>query len=753
MAGRAPKKPDSAPKKPAAKEAKPLKPSQIKGKKLARNVDKGNAPVVQSSSGDLLKVLRDRGNTEMAADMVRRFADEADPNKPGYEGNEIVANFVKAFQQLTTARRQELLDAAGNPAIFQGLPNEFDPLDGVTLPERRNTMERDLDAALEEARANRAEAIVAEAEEPAMDITSLRRSPSTFAGHRFKGAHRGEGRAPIDREVPSQIKDKETGEMRDLTPDEVAAAEKKLIKGIVGAKQMAQYDAIVDDGKTPMLPRMGKAGGRPSRAEMDAIEKQNARTRPPGTSKASMDALKGEVSRIRKLPVDPDVDPFAHVVDTRVPLDNKDLDALKQLANQEKAALYKAADAALPEDQLDGLRVDGPRPVQAFLDDVLAGNPINLEERTGLPPELQTGLYASKMVSDPIFSDAAPTAVPSQDIKDNVIGRLKDQMADIRRRRAAFVQNPNGPGSNQADNLDTMTVGTLGVQGPYSRGMNVDQQLAMSTQSPNAALMDDMYRAFAQMGLADEGLDVGDIGEEGIRTVRGGGPASKAFDLNKIPEAFYHYAIPDENGNLQLMPNAPTADFLADQLVGWRGIQDPDEFRRIAIPVLEASLAAHHRLGPRSVPAMRAASTVMVPSFDPRSNGYAFFSSPEGKAYMERAFDPSRPMTRMTPSKFTGDMNATLGTPSPMSTESKSLDELLNMSAEDAKDIDLREFLNAPDAERPLDLDTPNDYKPLDLDEPSDLDSRFSAMPLRGGNGLNLPMNSARRGPLSGLIA
>jgi hypothetical protein len=753
MAARKPKTPAaSAPKKPAKAETKPLKPSQIKGKRLERNVTDRNAPVVQSSAGDLLKVLRDTGNPEAAADMVRRFADEADPNKPGYEGNEIVSNFVKAFQQLTTARRQQLLEAAGNPSIFAGLPQGFDPLEGAKLPSSPATLEEQLTAAIEKARAN--QPVVEEAPaDSAPTVESLARSASTFGGTKFRQAHRGEGRAPIDRNVPATIKDKETGENRPLTDKERAAAEKNLIKGIVGAKQLAQYDAIVEDGKTPMLPRMGKAGGRPSRSEMDAIERQNARTRPPGTSKASMDRLKGEVSRIRKLPVDPNVDPFAHVVDTRVPLDNKDLDALKQLANQEKAALYKAADAALPEDQLDGLRVDGPRPVQAFLDDVLAGNPINLEERTGLPPELQTGLYASKMVSDPIFSDAAPTAVPSQDIKDNVIGRLKNQMADIRRRRAAYTENPSGPASGQADNLDTLTVGTLGVQGPYSKGMTADRQLSMSTQSPNDALMEAMYRAYAQMGLADESLDVGNIGEEGIRTVRDGGSASKPFDLNKIPEAFYHYAVPDEQGNLQLIPHTPTANFLADQMIDLRGIEDVDEFKRVAIPVLEASLAAHHRLGPQSIPAMKAASTVLVPSFDPRSNGYAFFSSPEGRKYMESAFDTTRPMARLKPSKFTGDMNATLGKPSAMSTDSMSLDDLLSMPADEAAGIDLRKFLDSPDTERPLDLSEPQDYQPLDVDEPNDLDSRFSAMPLRGGNGLNLPMNSARRGPLSGLIA
>jgi hypothetical protein len=110
-------------------------------------------------------------------------------------------------------------------------------------------------------------------------------------------------------------------------------------------------------------------------------------------------------------------------------------------------------------------------------------------------------------------------------------------------------------------------------------------------------------------------------------------------------------------------------------------------------------------------------------------------------------------MARLKPSKFTGDMNATLGKPSAMSTDSMSLDDLLSMPADEAAGIDLRKFLDSPDAERPLDLSEPQDYQPLDVDEPNDLDSRFSAMPLRGGNGLNLPMNSARRGPLSGLIA
>jgi hypothetical protein len=765
MAARKPKTPAaSAPKKPAKAEAKPLKTSQIKGKRLERNVTDRNAPVVQSSAGDLLKVLRDTGNPEAAADMVRRFADEADPNKPGYEGNEIVSNFVKAFQQLTTARRQQLLEAAGNPSIFAGLPQGFDPLEGAKLPSSPATLEEQLTAAIEEARAN--QPVVEEAPvDSAPTVESLARSASTFGGTKFRQAHRGEGRAPIDRNVPATIKDKETGENRPLTDKERAAAEKNLIKGIVGAKQLAQYDAIVEDGKTPMLPRMGKAGGRPSRSEMDAIERQNARTRPPGTSKASMDRLKGEVSRIRKLPVDPNVDPFAHVVDTTLTLTPEELNALPTdvrmaFRNGEINNLEELR-AMSPEDITDssspslGTTASPRFPIPGIVDkeqDISAKSAALSGRRTPYSSVAEQIAHRMSM-EDTRYSDEGPAAVPSQEIKDNAIGRLKDQMADIRRRRAAYTENPSGPASGQADNLDTLTVGTLGVQGPYSKGMTADRQLSMSTQSPNDALMEAMYRAYAQMGLADESLDVGNIGEEGIRTVRDGGPASRPMDLNKIPEAFYHYAVPDEQGNLQLIPHTPTANFLADQMIDLRGIEDVDEFKRVAIPVLEASLAAHHRLGPQSIPAMKAASTVLVPSFDPRSNGYAFFSSPEGRKYMESAFDTTRPMARLKPSKFTGDMNATLGKPSAMSTDSMSLDDLLSMPADEAAGIDLRKFLDSPDTERPLDLSEPQDYQPLDVDEPNDLDSRFSAMPLRGGNGLNLPMNSARRGPLSGLIA
>jgi hypothetical protein len=478
-----------------------------------------------------------------------------------------------------------------------------------------------------------------------------------------------------------------------------------------------------------------------------------------------MDRLKGEVSRIRKLPVDPNVDPFAHVVDTTLTLTPEELNALPTdvrmaFRNGEINNLEELR-AMSPEDITDssspslGTTASPRFPIPGIVDkeqDISAKSAALSGRRTPYSSVAEQIAHRMSM-EDTRYSDEGPAAVPSQEIKDNAIGRLKDQMADIRRRRAAYTENPSGPASGQADNLDTLTVGTLGVQGPYSKGMTADRQLSMSTQSPNDALMEAMYRAYAQMGLADESLDVGNIGEEGIRTVRDGGPASRPMDLNKIPEAFYHYAVPDEQGNLQLIPHTPTANFLADQMIDLRGIEDVDEFKRVAIPVLEASLAAHHRLGPQSIPAMKAASTVLVPSFDPRSNGYAFFSSPEGRKYMESAFDTTRPMARLKPSKFTGDMNATLGKPSAMSTDSMSLDDLLSMPADEAAGIDLRKFLDSPDTERPLDLSEPQDYQPLDVDEPNDLDSRFSAMPLRGGNGLNLPMNSARRGPLSGLIA
>lgn len=734
---RRPKKPDAAPK--PSKSASAPKPSQIRGKKLARNVTLDNVGPVQTSAGDILEVLRNTGNNNAAVELVRRYASEADPSKPGYEGNEVIAPFVKAFQQLPAGRRQALLDAAGNPPLFADLPQNFDPLAGEALPPRRPT----LDEQLMEALAQNAIVPAAQAER---QLTATQ-SPATFGGTKHYQATRGEGRAPIDREVPSTVKDQETGMERPLTEDERLAAEENLIKGIVGPQQYAQYRAIVgpDDkptGKIPMLPRMGKAGGRPSRAEMDAIEAQNSRTRPAGTSKASMDRIKDEIRRVRGLAVEPDMDPFRHVVDTRIPIDNKELDAIKQMANQEKA----------------DVGIDGQRPIQAFLDDVLAGNPINLEERAGLPPELQMGLYGNKMLSDPIFSDEAPTAVPSQQIKDNAIDRLKAQAADIRRRRAAFTENPSAPAIGQAANIEPLTVGTLGLQAPYGKGMTVDQQLARSTQSPNTALMESMYRAFQQMGLADESLDVGSIGEDGIRTVRGTADPRQAFDLNKIPEAFYHYAVPDAEGKLQLSPYAPTAEFLADQMIGRRGIEDPAEFKRIAIPVLEAALASQYRAGPQSIPAMRAASTVLVPNLNRGSKGLEFFSSPEGQAYVrDKMFDPNRPMARLSPTRYTGDMDATLGGPPPMSTEARSLDDLLGMPMSEASQIDLKSLLDQAGDSKALDLDTPNEYKPLDLDAPDDdmpdLDSRFSAMPLRGGSGLTLPMNSARRGPLTGLIA
>lgn len=747
--GRRPKKPDDAAPKPG-KGASAPKPSQIKGKRLARNVNLENVGRVQTSAGDILDVLRNTGNNEAAVDMVRRFAAEADPTKPGYEGNEIVAPFVKAFQQLPAGRRQALLDAAGNPPLFADLPNKFDPLAGEELPPRRPTLDEQLMEAL-------AQNEIGPAPEAFREL-SLTQSPATFGGTKHYQATRGEGRAPIDREVPSTIKDSATGEQRPLTPDEQRAAKEEIIKGIVGPQQWAQYRAIVGAGNEPMLPRMGKAGGRPSRAEMDAIERQNARTRPPGTSKASMDRIKDEISRVRGLAVEPDMDPFRHVVDTRVPIDNQELDAIKQMANQEKAALYKEADAALPEEAIDGLQVDGPRPIQAFLDDALSGKPINLEERTGLPADLQTGLYMNKMLSEPIFSDAAPTAVPSQQIKDNVIDRLKAQAAEIRRRRAAFAENPMGPASAQAENLEPLTVGTLGVQAPYAKGMNVDQQLAMSTQSPNTALMESLYRAYQQMGLADESLDVGNIGEEGVRTVRSAADPRQAFDLNKVPEAFYHYAVPDAEGNLQVSPYAPTADFLADQMIGRRGIEDVEEFKRIAIPVLEAALASQYRAGPQSIPAMRAASTVLVPNLNAGGKGREFFSSPEGQAFVsDKMFDASRPMTRLTPTRYTGDMDATLAGPKPMSTENIAVEDLFNMPMSDASQFDIRQLLDQAGDSGALDLDSPSDYKPLDFDAPDDaepdIDSMFGATPLRGGSGLTLPMNSARRGPLTGLIA
>lgn len=265
-------------------------PSASTGKNLGRNVfNNGNAAAVRKSSEALLNLLTDPNRTQEAVEMIQTFAREADPSKPGYEGNEIVASMASALRQLQADRRAALLDAAGRPEIFNKIDEGADPLPdpvdsestgsssdqpdnlrnllGTLFPEQdplASVDPRELRAELQrygapvEGMAN--EELPAAVREWREAIAAFG-NPTTYGGGElWEKARQYDDRAAIDRSVPVDengvptVFDKAGKPVRPMTEDEVAAYEKKLVSQIVGGEMMGQIGAIENKGLAPKLP-------------------------------------------------------------------------------------------------------------------------------------------------------------------------------------------------------------------------------------------------------------------------------------------------------------------------------------------------------------------------------------------------------------------------------------------------------------------------------------------------------------------
>lgn len=261
----------------------PRSPNAPKGRNLARNVfNNGNADAVRKSSESLLTMLRDPKRSDEAVEMIKTFAMEADPSKPGYEGNEIVASMARALGQLQADRRASLLEAAGNPDIFKRIKDGSDPLgdpSDLKMPEGLKNILGELfpepDAVdLAEPDELRAELKrygvnakgMADAELPGAvrewrAATQAFGNPSTYGGKElWQQVRQYDDRAPINRDLPRDeqgvptVFDKGGNPVRPMTEQEITDFQQQLTRQIVGSEMSNQIAAIRDKGGEPSLP-------------------------------------------------------------------------------------------------------------------------------------------------------------------------------------------------------------------------------------------------------------------------------------------------------------------------------------------------------------------------------------------------------------------------------------------------------------------------------------------------------------------
>ncbi len=694
-----------------------------KSGRLNRNVTRRNIPEVRKGSEELFKVLSKRENEAQAIELIKQYAMEADPSRPGYEGNEIIAPFIRAISQLRNDRRLELLEKAGNPEIFSSLPS--DVMTDI-LPDT------DFDAAREQLALEEAFGAVPEGRE-----LPPQQNPTTFGGNSFRDSRKGMDRAPIDRDVSPDSKDPER-------------ARQQIITGIIGVPAAQEYfkaaglkpktgEPPVDPvtgfpmpEREPTLPEIRDPEESPTkrRQREDALalrlsDPQTSILR--GAEGERSERLQENLERVAEMEIDPSAEPFAGVMDV-IPAE------ARTAAGNELEPSY-----------------DDP------------SRPSLVRRFTGYAGPEDVGLQATQKgtprPAGPVDSSrgfsGAPVSVPTNEIKNNAIARIQAELAEIQRRRAAFEANPPGAPIGQRAGMRPLMKGTLGLQAPYDpskpHGMTVDQQLSQSTRSPADRIMEAIYRASEVMGASND-TDFGDYGKNDVRKMTDLAPAGPndsglmpgEIDLRMLPEAWYRYPQVDPaTGEISYPDAAPTAEFLADQMVGWYGVEDADEFKRRAIPVLEYSLRRQAPLGPSSMGAYKASATVLQPNL--RGGGKPFINvkdkdgnvgpfDPEFQEYAAaRMFNPDVQMNRPPLSKaqvFGGGRSVMRRPEAPEPT----LEELNAML--DTPVVDPVDALDTPVTGRPL--EGLNDIESLDT-------------PVEGGD-LDLSMNRMRRGPLSALI-
>ena len=152
------------------------------------------------------------------------------------------------------------------------------------------------------------------------------------------------------------------------------------------------------------------------------------------------------------------------------------------------------------------------------------------------------------------------------------------------------------------------------------------------------------------------------------------------------------------SGQFEYPAFAPSAPFLADQIIGWHGIEDGDSFRRTAIPVLERSIAKQYHTFPQTKAAIKASRTRLVPGTGTRTNGYKFFTAPEAGDYMENMFDKRYPITQFEPQHFSQEPGGDILMPEEEAPIPDSvLDSILNSQEPGAQEeFDLNDLLNQP---------------------------------------------------------
>lgn len=905
------------PKASAPSAPSPASARELRMRKLGRNVTSRHAGDVMRSSQEWLDLLRDQSRKEQAAEALRQAAIEADPTKPGYEGNEIVAPVVRALSQLPQHRRQALLDAAaaglregaGSMDIFSRLPDKYDPLgdpsDLATTP---------LQEALEKMLAGDApdpeDAAAAKAAEEAareMAIEDMRTRPVTFADREYARTQEVDSRAPINRPLPEEVQGLPQGD-----PARVAA-EQAAVQRIVGPKQFEEVQKALKKNKIPVLPPVARrtaaetkrlqsergilagASPRETRAvekELESLEKRPVVEPPEVQDRMSLPTVKeGDEVLVAEGPQPPDsisgrgwrevvnvvpgqnlqpqkaastgdtsaaasaielvagrlaqerravsteysqrlmktrderarseIEAEAQRVDAEYQAKLQDRTYLTSLARQTMddahASLVEtlaksasdaeaAGDAEALADARHRLRVADAQAQEraASFDALTARAPASTEQPAPYAPEVSSTFIVlphqkAAMDAGVTASEAAPIpkgSLPSQEVKQSGIARLKSQLEEGNRRRQAYNRNPSGPASAFTPRIAVIRKGTGGLQSKYKPGdggyaKNVDAQLEQSARSEGDRVLEAIYRAAlhhnADSGLAGTGPDSVSLDrpkemagaklaegmglEQAVAKRRGGSVYDRAGDgssqsshLNTIdlsrfaPWAFSHLPRMNATGAFEWPTRAPSAEWIADQMIGRYGIENPDEFRATAIPVLEASLQEQAHLGPQTAAAIRAASTRLHPNMTKQANGYRFFSSPYGKAYQERMFHPTLEMRRLEPSIEAGRPGG-MGKPEPAMPD---LESVFAQAEADPTDWEafMREAQSAP-ADTPPDWNeffdqmlTEPDAPQSPPDTPPSGDEDLGWLFGMSGPPVNpLSMNRANRNALSGLIA
>ena len=746
--------------------------AELGARRLGRNVTRRNKPDVRKSSADIFKVLSNRGSEQKAIELIQKYAMEADPSRPGYEGNEIIAPFVRALAQLQSDRRLELLQKAGNPEIFRGLPDQFSA-NVLPLGEFRQA---EMEQLLAQAMGTDEFGEVRVPEEPRFTVIPgepmgnqpgdldmpLRNNPTTFGGGAFRDLGNNMDKAPIDRMIPGVPVDPDTGmqsvvdpatgqrSLPPLTPEQ-DAARKNIIDGIIGIPAAQELAAVRGIDPKTGNPRKDKETGKPV-APRDpvlppissrSLEQETALTarlsdpkkllrgvphsgqRSGATGSAlgpAISRLKKDIRRIQGLPIDPNAEPLGHMMDS-IPADAR-------------------LGAGEGWEQVIG--DTSGRPTQHW---VIPRGPeeVGLETSQRVPPEPTGGTTNSDD-----FSSEGPQSLPSEDIQDSVLARRHAAMAEVNRRRQAFAENQPEPAINQRANIGALYKGTLGLQGKYDpsdpRSVTVDRQLEQSTRSPADRLMEAIWRAHLASGMQEGMADVGDLGRNQIRRLSDGdiapsesGAMPGEVNTGLIGDVWYGYSRPDGKGGLEYPNLAPTAELVVDQLLGRMPFENAaarDEFRRIALPILDYSIRRQAPMGPPNMAAYKASATKLQPAMKTSGYGRAFFKSPFGQDYAENhMFNPDVTMNRVPVSKgFTVE-----GVP--MSRAREPLEEIptevLNALL-DQPVVEPDDPLGMPVEDAPAAVPPPPAYDPLDA-------------PVEGDMGLS--MNRMRRGPLSALIA